>query len=220
MASLMLLTAPATNVGDVTISGVTEQVQEDRVHFTGSYPQFSGILDKENEVLLNARMREREQAALVRAKAAVLGLPADDRSGRSVEGVYGYEVKRNSGGLASLLISDYLYSGGANGIDVRTGLTVSTVSGRELRLKDLFCNDASYVEVLNRAIRTQMRDRSLEKELISPFTGIKEEQTYYLTDTDLVIVAQELTWFNHAMGTVEFPVPLSKLQAYLKESFL
>lgn len=218
MASLMLLTAPATNVGDVTVSGVTEQFQGDRVQFTGSYPQFSGIQDKDQEVLLNAHMRELEKAALVRAKAAVLELPTGDGPGRSVEGVYGYEVKRNSGGLASLLISDYLYSGGANGLDVRSGITVSTVSGRELRLQDLFCNDASYTDVLNREIRKQLRDRGLEKEQIRPFTGIDEDQNYYLTDTDLVIVARELEWFNHAMGTVEFSIPLSKLQAYMKDS--
>ena len=41
-------------------------------------------------------------------------------------------------------------------------------------------------------------------------------QPFYLTDTCLVIVVRELTWFPHSMGTVELEIPLAQLQDCLR----
>lgn len=219
LMSLVMLTAPAASVGDITISSVSESVHTDKIQFSGSYPQFGGMRNADQQRRLNATMREWEQASLVRAKSAVLTLPSGDGP-RRVEGVYGYEVKRNGGGYASLLFSDYLYAGGANGLDVRTGFTIRTSDGEEVALKDLFENDASYLDCINTEIRKQLRERNLEKDLLQTFRGIDDSQNFYLTDSELVIVAGELTWFPHFMGTVEFPIPFTSISSCLKESII
>ena len=121
------------------------------------------------------------------------------------------------GGLVSLLFSDYLYAGGANGLDVKTGLTISSITGRTLQMEDLFASDASYKEALDRNIREQLKDRGLEGQLLSPFTGITGKENFYITDSALVIVIRELEWFPHSMGTVEFSIPFTEIQMYLKE---
>ena len=72
--SLAVMSAPAVNVGDITISSVTERYQQDSVDFTGYYPQFSGIADRDAQKELNVLMREKAQSALIRAKTAGLGL--------------------------------------------------------------------------------------------------------------------------------------------------
>ena len=220
LAPILMLATPAASVGSVTISGVQKQVQTEQVHYVGTYPQFIGIQDRDNQIILNNRMREWQSCAMARAKAAVLTLQNGDGPERVVEAVYGYEVKRNSGGLVSLLFSDYLYAGGANGTEKKTGLTFSSITGEEFVLKDLFASDASYKLALNRIIEEQLKSRGLEAQLLSPFTGLTGEEVFYITDTQLVIVANEQDWFPHAMGTVEFSIPFSDIQMYLKKDVL
>lgn len=210
-----MLTVPATSVGDITISAVTQQIETERIHYTGVYPQISGIRDPEGQKRLNVEMKEWEQASLSRAKAAVLTLPTGDGPERVVEGVYGYVVKRNGGGLASILFSDYLYAGGANGLDVKNGCTFSTATGQIYTLRELFRNQDSYMSIIDKEIRKQLRERDLESKLLVRYPGIDNQTAFYLTDTELVIVARELEWFPHAMGTVEFPISLNDLRPYL-----
>ena len=119
--SLAVMSAPAVNVGDITISSVTERYQQDSVDFTGYYPQFSGIADRDAQKELNVLMREKAQSALIRAKTAGMGLiSVEGQPQRSAEGLYGYEVKRNDGGVVSLLFTDGLYAGGANGSEKKS----------------------------------------------------------------------------------------------------
>lgn len=217
LAPALMLSVPPANVGSVTVYGVQKQVQTEKMHFDGVYPQFNGVQDKSKQTDLNNQMREWMNCALARAKAAVLTLPNGDGPERVVEGIYYYEVKRNSGGLVSLLFSDYLYAGGANGLDVKTGLTISSITGRTLQMEDLFASDASYKEALDRIIREQLKDRGLESQLLSPFTGITGKENFYITDSALVIVIRELEWFPHSMGTMEFSIPFTEIQMYLKE---
>ncbi len=208
---------PLTHVGDITISPVSQKVETESMEFSGTHPRFTGIGDAAAEKRLNAQMAEWEKEALARTKAAAVTMRADDRSEqRKSEGVFTYEVKRNSGGLVSLLFSEYLYAGGANGLDTRFGLTFSTFSGEELRLDDLFSNSEEGLRQVNALVKDQLRERDLESSLLVTNPRVEADQPFYLTDTALVIVVQELTWFPHSMGTVELSIPFSQLQNCLR----
>ena len=203
--------APPVSVGDVMINSESEKIELPRMRFTSSVPRITGMPDPQASLLLNRRMREMRDSALARAKASAITLAPDDGSGRVVEGVFGYEVKRNSGGLVSILLSDYLYSGGANGLTVKTGVTFCAADGKVLRLRDLFENQETYTNYVNEQIAQQLKQRQLESRLLKAFTGITGEETFYVTDSALVIVVQEMDWFPHVMGSVEFPIPLKEL---------
>lgn len=207
--------APPASIGDVVISGVTEEIVLPQMHFTSSVPRITGMPDQNAALLLNRRMREMKDAAL--AKASVVTLAPGDGPGRVVEGVFGYEVKRNSRGLISILLSDYLYSGGANGLTVKTGLTFSAADGQVLRLRDLFKNEATYMNCLNEQITRQLEERQLAAQLLKAFSGITGEETFYVTESALVIVVQELDWFPHAMGSVEFCIPFDRISMAMKD---
>ncbi|MCI8553435.1 MAG: DUF3298 and DUF4163 domain-containing protein [Clostridiales bacterium] len=220
-ALISLLAAPASYVGDIAISSVTERYQQDSVSFTGSYPQFSGIGNTGAQQKLNVKMREKEQSALIRAKAAGMELSSAEGTGqRSAEGIYEYVVKRNSGGIVSLLFSDYLYAGGANGLTTLSGMTFSAATGECYSLEGLFREGTSCRELIDAEIRRQMEERDLSSQLISPFEGVQNNDCFYLTDTSLVIVFQEMQYFPHSMGSVEFSVPLSRLETCLKPEIL
>jgi hypothetical protein len=209
--------APPANVGDVVISGASEEIVLPQMHFTSSIPRITGMPDQNAALLLNRRMREMKDAALAKAKASVVTLAPGDGPGRVVEGIFGYEVKRNNRGLISILLSDYLYSGGANGLTVKTGLTFSAADGRVLRLRDLFKNEATYTNCVNEQIMKQLEERQLEAQLLKAFSGITGEETFYVTESALVIVIQELDWFPHAMGSVEFSIPFDRISMALKD---
>ncbi len=216
-AAVAILAAPASSVGDITVTSITERYKQDSVSFTGSYPQFSGVGNTDAQQQLNVLMREKEQSALIRAKAAGMGLSSTDGMGqRSAEGVYGYEVKRNSGGIVSLLFSDYLYAGGANGLTTVSGITFSASTGEMYSLNDLFRDGTSCKELINSEIRRQMEERGLQSQLIAPFEGIRDDDCFYLTNTSLVIVFQQIEYFPHSMGNVDFAIPLSRLETCLK----
>ena len=213
-------TAPLTHIGDIAVSPVTQRVEAEAMVFDGTHPRFSGIGDAAAQKRLNARMAEWEKEALARTKAAAVTMRDDDRSEqRKAEGVFSYEVKRNSGGVVSLLFSEYQYAGGANGLDVKTGLTFFTDSGSLLKLPGLFSNSEEGLRQVNALIRAQLRERGLESQLLVSDPEVDQEAPFYLTDTALVIVVPELTWFPHVLGTVEFSLPFSQFSNCLRAEF-
>ena len=216
VSAALLGATPLTNVGEITVGPVVQQVETETMTFSGTHPRFTGVGDAAAQKRLNARMAEWEKEALARTKAAAATMRADDGSEqRKAEGVFSYEVKRNGGGIVSLLFSEYQYAGGANGLDVRSGLTFFTDSGETLRLSSLFSNSEEGLRQVNALVGEQLRERGLESRLLVRNPQVEKGQPFYLTDTALVIVVQELTWFPHAMGTVELSIPLSQFQGCL-----
>ena len=175
-----MMSAPAAHVGDITISSVTERYQQDSVNFTGYYPQFSGIANRDAQQKLNVLMREKAQSALIRAKAAGMGLiSVEGQQQRSAEGLYGYEVKRNNGGVVSLLFTDSLYAGGANGSEKKSGLTFASSTGDVYTLEGLFQDGAACYGVIDTEIRRQLKERGLvEYTQYSPIVLTREGRYY------------------------------------------
>ena len=217
VTSLLIGAAPLTDVGDVTISPVSREVDSGTVAYSGVRPRFTGIGDAAAQKRLNAQMAEWEKEALERTRAAAVTMLADDRSEqRKAEGVFSYEVKRNSGGLVSLLFSEYLYAGGANGLETKTGLTFFTDSGEALTLPGLFTNSEDGLQRVNALVAAELKKRKLESELLIANPHVEANQPFYLTDTDLVIVVPEVTWFPHSIGAVELSIPLTQFRNYLR----
>ncbi|HBT63412.1 MAG TPA: hypothetical protein DEB10_01960 [Ruminococcaceae bacterium] len=219
-AVMMTITAPVTQVGDIAICAVSEQVSGDQFMFTGHCPRFSGIGDAKAQKSLNAQMHEIVQGALFRTKAAAAVLPTDDRSEQQkAEGVFGYEVKRNGGGVVSLLFTDTLYAGRADTKQAKTGLSFYTGNGEVFDLIGLFMNSEEGMEQINKEVSRQLTERGLVTALQKQNPKIEAEQQFYLTNTDLVLIIPETTWFRREMGTVEFIIPFAKMNRCLKNQF-
>lgn len=218
-AVLMTITAPLTNVGDIAICAISEQVSGDHFKFTGHCPRFSGIGDAEAQKSLNAEMRENVQGALFRTKAAAVVLPTGDRSEQlNSEGEFGYEVKRNSGGVVSLLFTETLNAGDSN--TVQTGLSFFTGSGQVFDLTGLFLNSEEGLKQVNDEVSRQLSERGLLASLQKLNPKINPEQQFYLTNNALVLIIPEMTWFRREMGTVEFSIPLAQLKGCLQNKFV
>ena len=220
MTFLLTAGVPATNTGDITISAQRETVTDEHVTFEGYYPRFTGIGNTKRQQELNLRMRERMQMAAARAKKRAATLSSGDWPKQTVESRYGYEVKCNEGGIVSLLFTQTLNPGDAIGFagsDTKTGWTFFSDSGDFLSLPALFRNAEYGLRQVEDEIKRQLNERGLQPQLLVRNPTVDENCTFYLTNTSLVLVANENTWFPITMGTVEFVIPFERMKGNLME---
>ncbi|HHV50953.1 MAG TPA: hypothetical protein PLG48_00815 [Candidatus Avimonas sp.] len=215
-AAVILSTATLTNIGDIAISSVSEGTAGENFVFNASYPRFFGIGDSNAQKSLNAQIYEIAQQSLYRTKALSIRLPSGDRPGQSkAEGTFDYEVKRNSGGIASLLLLETLSCGDSYKSQAKKGFTFYTSSGKILKISDLFKNSEEGLGCVNSEIAAQINERGLSKSIQKLKPEVCEDCDFYITDTDLVVIIPELTWFSREAGIVEFAIPLKNLNRYL-----
>ena len=99
---------------------------------------------------------------------------------------------------------------------------INKATDQVVTLKDLFREDADYVTVLSDEVRRQMEERMAEDREASyfpeEFTAIGPEQNFYFnTDGDLVLVFDEYTIAPGSMGMPEFTIPSDVYETLLKK---
>nr|WP_317413206.1 DUF3298 domain-containing protein [uncultured Solibaculum sp.] len=210
MLALVLLMVPSVSAASrVHINRVEENIQEDPLQYSAAWPKIGGLQDTDQQAKLNVRFAESA------CRLKVLAQTSADQGNRT-EAKMDFQVKRNCGGLVSILFDEYLYTGGANGSSSKTGATFSAVDGTLYELRDLFQENADYVSYLSSEIKKSIQEQGIQDQQIEPFDKIDVNQPYYLTDTQLVIIMPEITYFPHSFGVLEFPVELSGMKELLK----
>ena len=99
---------------------------------------------------------------------------------------------------------------------------IDKTADRTVALGDLFREDADYVTALSEEVRRQMEERMAENVEVSyfpeEFTAIGPEQNFYFnTDGDLVLVFDEYTIAPGSMGMPEFTIPSDVYETLLKK---
>lgn len=216
LAAVIISAATMTNIGDIAISSVSERTVGENFVFNASYPRFFGIGDINAQKSLNAQIHEIAQQSLYRTKALSIRLPSGDGPGQSkAEGSFLYEVKRNRGGIASFLLVETLSRGDSYESQAKKGFTFFTSSGKILKIPDLFKNSEEGLESVNNEIEAQINERGFSKSIQKLNPKIDEDCDFYITDSDLVVIIPEMTWFSRETGVVEFAIPLKNLNRYL-----
>ncbi len=123
-------------------------------------------------------------------------------------------LRLNRACLLSLSQEVYSYvQGAAHGLTAVKSLNFDVLTGRPLRLEELFTPGTPWVEEINRQIKEQIQRRDIP--LINPFESIGENPDFYLTDKDLVIYFQLYEYTPYYVGLPEFPIPLESLRPYI-----
>lgn len=191
------------------------------LNFYSSYPKLSGLDNTKKQKELNKDFKIQANYAVKKAKDTAKELAKHPETRKiKVTGIYDFKVKRNKGGIVSILLSDYLYSGGSRGITVTSGVTINTNSGEVYKLKDLFKDNVDFVAVLSNIISKQIEVRGLSDNLLTEFRSISKEQTFYLTERLLVIVFNEYEYFPYSFGVMEFRIPLKMLDELLIDGII
>jgi hypothetical protein len=114
-----------------------------------------------------------------------------------------YVIHHNDGGLLSLTITDYNYSGGAHGMSTMKGYTFDLATGELYQFTDLV--PPWERDRINRTILQQIVEQKTP--LLQPFTEIKAEPDFYLLpDRKIVIFYQLYELAPYAWGFVRFPI--------------
>jgi hypothetical protein len=126
-----------------------------------------------------------------------------------------YEIKTNERGILSLTMSNYAFSGGAHGITLLKALTFNIETGYDYSLKQLFLPYGSYIEILSKRIRDQIKQRDIPVTVF--FERIRPEQDYYVADKCLVIYFQQYELAPYAYGFSQFPISLYDVEDIVAE---
>ncbi|MDG0875453.1 DUF3298 and DUF4163 domain-containing protein [Paenibacillus thiaminolyticus] len=122
-----------------------------------------------------------------------------------------YEIKLNERHYISLTLLVYGYTDhAAHGMTYQAGMTMDVRNGRELKLEDLFKPGAPYVKVLSEQVAAQIKARGIP--VLEPFTEIRPDQDFYMTDKALVLFFGLYELAPYAYGFQYFPISIYTLQ--------
>lgn len=115
----------------------------------------------------------------------------------------------NDEDILSFYIDYYQFSGGAHGITTRNSYNIDSKTGNKLILKDLFKKGFDYKTYINDEIKKEINKHPeyyfTGKE---GFTGIKEDQSFYIKDKKLIIHFPYYEIAPYATGMPEFEITL------------
>lgn len=191
------------------------------LYFMASYPKISGMDDVKAQNQINRTFRKNAQDAEKRARDTAKELSKHRETRKiKVTGIYDFKVTRNKGGIVSMIISDYLYSGGTHGITAKKGITINTTTGQVYTLASLFNENVDYVKILNRLIEKQIEARGLSNYMLTEFKGIRKDQEFFLTNNSLVIFFEQYQYFPRRYGFVKFRIPFKVLNGLMIEDII
>ncbi|WP_404293868.1 DUF3298 and DUF4163 domain-containing protein [Cytobacillus kochii] len=129
----------------------------------------------------------------------------------------GFDLKNNQKGVLSLTLTVYSYTGGAHGLTFTRGLTFNSLTGKQYTLGDLFKKNSPYKERINTLIKQQLQERGLTTDLLVPYPGITDTQSFYTADLTLVIIFDVYSLLPYVYGTIYFPISLYSLQDMIND---
>lgn len=119
-----------------------------------------------------------------------------------------YEIYSNDQFIVSCCIVFSNYYGGAHGMEYKICYNYNILTGKRLKLSDLFKNE-SYKETINKIIETEIKRRNDEfgYEVINAFKGIGDDPKFYIKDGQLVIYFDLYEIAPYVAGIIEFTMP-------------
>ncbi len=189
----------------VEVEEVVVAQEDDGMVLDITVPQVEG-LDGFNEEALN--LGEQLEAQTRQSEQAVTEGYTDVHA----DGKMNFETKLLDAETISVLLNGVLYeAGAAHGYTYKETLNYELQSGSAIKMTDLFEGE-NYEANLLAAANQEMEASGLKENLSFPFDQIKEEQQFYLTQQELVLVFDQYEITSGSMGPQEVAIPKSGLE--------
>ncbi|TCZ73423.1 DUF3298 domain-containing protein [Paenibacillus albiflavus] len=128
-----------------------------------------------------------------------------------------YEIKLNTHCVLSLVLINYaIHHLEAHGMTYQLAYTFNLRNGHVYTLAELFKPGSPYVDRLNDMIKQQIQDREIQ--LLHEFKSIDANQSFYITDKDLVIYFPIYQYTPYYYGILTFQVPYTAISDLLAPS--
>lgn len=191
------------------------------------YPQIQGLADQAVQEQLNqffqglaAQAKKTGEQNALDLAPVLIQFPEMQGPSARVQTWFDYHIKYNQNGLLSLVFLDYQFAGGAHGSTIQSGYTFDLATGKQISLAEQFLPDADYINAISKEVKRQIEARGLTDALFEPFTKIRPDQGYYLTNQGLVVFFQQYEIMPYAAGIQEFTIDYADLQGMLKHLLL
>ncbi|WP_053984843.1 DUF3298 and DUF4163 domain-containing protein [Niameybacter massiliensis] len=134
-----------------------------------------------------------------------------------------YSTGRADDKVISFIDNYYEYTGGAHPNGTRFAQTFSTKTGERLTLNEILTDVPKATEFINNFILKETKKYEYKDYFFEGYEkdikDILTEDTWYLSDKGLVVVANEYIISPHAVGILEFTIPYEQF-SYLKLEYL
>ncbi|CAM4330394.1 ferritin [Bacillus manliponensis] len=208
----------------IHINTSTQKGKNPYFEYEISYPQFSGIPDKQFQQKLNHYYKKKTHHFKKKlekdAKTYYEAAKESDAHFLPYSATVDYKVTLNKAPLLSLYVNYYQYTGGAHGMYEWKAATLDVSQKKLLHLADLFKEDSNYDKIVREEMARQ----------------IKQNETMYFPDaTDKVMSEKKLKYFlekdnlviyfplyeiaPYASGIPQFPIPYTLLTEELKPEY-
>lgn len=184
----------------------TYEYRSPELELTARVPQLVGLSDTQWQAEFNWRMIQKVMELEAALQEAALEAQELDQEFRwyPYQGIVDFEVKLNQGGLLSIAIVTYTFTGGAHGMTYYDYVNVDLTTGAELTFYDFFNTEAE----IQRA--AQAIDEKIAQEpdwyFIDQFTPglFTADQGFYMTDSHVVVCFGLYELAPYASGIQEF----------------
>lgn len=176
--------------------------QSPELEVSARVPQLMGAGDLMWQAQFNTTLREK----LKEFAAELQAIAAYDDQRHPYQGIVDFEVKLNRGGLLSIAVQTYSYTGGAHGMTTVEYLNLDLTTGQELSFNDLFPSEAE-IERAAQAIDAEIAANP-EWFFIDQFSSdlFTEHQGFYLQDHHVVVCFGLYELAPYVAGIQEFAV--------------
>lgn len=130
---------------------------------------------------------------------------------------WSFETIENDGRYASVLLSRYIFEGGAHGLGTFVAINVDVQAQSQLNLADLFAKESAYLPRLAKLSRPRLEKLTFEEGLLP-----KEENfsTFLITPPGLRIIFQVYQIAPYVSGPSDITIPWDELRDVLSPQAL
>jgi len=192
----------------LVVSEYRYEYRSPELEITAQVPQLAGAPDPVWEEQFNQNLRQAVQdlAAFLQETAHMVLEEEPIFAAFPFQGIVQFEVKLNRGGLLSIVLTTYTFTGGAHGMTYCDYINVDLTTGQELSFFELFPIEEEIdraAEAINEKIAQEPQWFFIDQFTPGLFTA---DQGFYLTETDAVICFGLYEIAPYAAGIQEFPV--------------
>ncbi|MGL4912122.1 MAG: DUF3298 and DUF4163 domain-containing protein [Romboutsia sp.] len=127
-----------------------------------------------------------------------------------------YQVTYNKNNLISIPMKLYEFTGGAHGMSYLKSFNYDLVSGKEVKLKDMFKDDLDYKTIVNNYIKTEIeKNKDIYFTGEEGFKGISDNQDFYIDKDGIVVYFGLYEIAPYYVGIPKFKMTWNEFEKYL-----
>lgn len=204
----------------VTIVDKLYKRSENYLNLDITVPEINGLNDFEKENIINKKIESDTERRIDEVTSIAEEYYKNAPKPSMPYQLFAKYTVSNLENIVSFYIDYYQFTGGAHGITERVAYNIDANTSEEIILKDLFIENYNYKEIINKEIEKQIaKNPDFYFTGKDGFQGIKDNQQFYIEDSELVIYFPVYEIAPYVTGISKFKIPnklFNKSNIYLR----